>query len=195
MHQEALERLKVDSTAEYVINETEELSSELIGDLILTARQAGSISLDLVVPLYRVQFDRENLLANGFVNAGNLTFGVPHQETYIRYRFCLRNSGDMLAVPQPVLAPSHEERIACEDIRRRMAEPLSESRLQYLASLGKQEPTPEVPDLIIEKMRADIALMEIEALKDLEVEVNQPEPEASTDVRLARLCFDDVEVA
>jgi hypothetical protein len=50
-------------------------------------------------------------------------------------------------------------------MRKRMSEPLSESRLAYLESLGKQEPAPEKPDPIFDKMRRDIASMseELEA--------------------------------
>jgi hypothetical protein len=101
---------------------------------------------------------------------GNLDWWATHEKPTDKP--CLQPSPAM-AVPMPVLTPTPIEAEACELMRKRMSEPLSESKLAALAAMSKQ-PEPEAKlDPIFDKMRREIATLELEAQREPEP---TPEP-------------------
>lgn len=162
--------LNVSNTAlaEYVLRDGEVVTQELLTSVLLAARETNAFNVDVIVPV--TSTDRELLESNGFLSAGFLTFGHPHQETYIRYRHGVRiagegyaaGSGATLAVPMPIIAPTAEEVTAAELVRARYGSPLSDARLAELAAMGRQLEPEAKPDPIMDRLRAEISRLESE---------------------------------
>lgn len=146
----------------YTFAPSEQVTVELLNDLMVEARSAEVLNVDLLVEMHRANTERELLTDNLFAYAGSQQRNDTenHQMvTYCIFRRGVRNTGISLS-PNTTLPVTPLEASACDLMKQRMGEPLSESRLAYLQSLGKQEPAPEVESPIFTKLRDEILILE-----------------------------------
>jgi hypothetical protein len=148
--------------AQYEVSPNEVLTNELFTSILLAAREHDVLNLDVLLDIDRPSTDRELLTNNLFAWAGTVQVNRDQRVvTFIRFRRCVKRGQSAgvtaeLAVPMPVLAPTPLEAEACELMRKRMSEPLSESKLAALAAMGRHESVEEPSiDVRLDRLRAD----------------------------------------
>jgi hypothetical protein len=157
-------RLVIDGcVGTYTLGDQEPVTVALLHDLLCEGQNANVLLVDLLIPVTRVNAERSVIEANGlFQWAGTEQRNENAQAVvYAKYRHAVTRSGDgHLAVTPPTIAPSPLEQTACEEVRRRMSEPLSDARLAQLTAMGKKDEPAPSSDPVIDHLRHEIALME-----------------------------------
>ena len=97
-------------------------------------RVVDRLNLDILVPTDRITADRPLLEGNGFTWAGTYQTNIDnHAVVFIRFRTCVRTSGDGVATyGNTTLLPTDMERQAIERMRQEMSMPIDEARLRAL---------------------------------------------------------------
>jgi hypothetical protein len=148
------------SILEARLEEGEVLSVQGIDAAVSRARECNAINLDLILP-----YDREQvcfLLANLLIYAGTLNEGHPRMQTLIRYRRVIRSAGDGVTTFGNTTLPPTAFEVAAQEQSRANAKPLTEARLVELAAMGKKPESEPERDLIADRLRKEIAVLEAE---------------------------------